>query len=133
MPEERGRHEDLTRGLRGEGRAPVEEIDAGGLRRRSGSGGRAALRKEKRRGGARDGEEVLLPLYRAEGEGEKAHKAVAWELAGRPLMAAAGGSVERLVREFREGRRRGRGSAVRGALKAAWWGGEEARGGRGRR
>jgi translation initiation factor IF-2 len=32
-------------------------------------GGGAAVR-EKRRGGARDGEEVLLPLYRAEGKGE---------------------------------------------------------------
>jgi hypothetical protein len=38
---------------------------------RSSSGGAAAVREE-RRGGARGGEEVLLPLYRVEGEVERA-------------------------------------------------------------
>jgi hypothetical protein len=38
-------------------------------------GGGAAVR-EVRKGGARGGEEVFLPLYRAEGDGERARKAV---------------------------------------------------------
>jgi hypothetical protein len=84
---------------------PVEKIDAGGLRRRSGSGGRAALHKERRKGGARDGEEVLPVLYRAEGDGGRARRRWRGSSTGRPLMAAASGSMER---PFRPGRRRGR-------------------------
>jgi hypothetical protein len=55
----------------------------------------------------------------------KGAEAMAWELAGRPLMAAAGGSVERPLRGG-EGAEAAVG--VRSALKAARWGGEGARG-----
>jgi hypothetical protein len=73
---------------------------------------------------------VVLPLYRVEEEEEEARKAVAWELADRPLMAAAAARWRAVTGRGKAGRRR-----------SGWWrlhlwrsgGGGGARGGRGRR
>jgi hypothetical protein len=90
-----GRGEDVEahQGLEGEGNTAEEEI---GAARRSfgGSSGVAALRTKEREGewcGVK--REVVLILYRAEGEREEARKAVCGEVGGgsstdRPLMAA---------------------------------------------
>jgi hypothetical protein len=80
--------------------------------------------REEERGGVRETQGVVLPLYRVEEEGEEARKAVGGEVGGgRPLMAAALCAVV----EGGEGVEAARG-AVAGALMRARWGGEGARG-----
>jgi hypothetical protein len=68
----RGEEEEDYQGLGGEGSAPEEEIERRLRRRRSGSGGDRAAVREEERGEVRDQEEMLLPLYRSEGEREEA-------------------------------------------------------------
>jgi hypothetical protein len=46
------------------------------LRRRSDGGGAPARAREEERGGVREMQGVMLPLYRVEEEGEEARKAV---------------------------------------------------------
>jgi hypothetical protein len=85
----------------------VEEI---GAARRSfgGSSGPAALHTRERRGMVRGEEEMVLILYRAEGEREEAVRR--WRvLAGRPLMAAAVARDRRVTAHVEV--RRGCGSA----------------------
>jgi hypothetical protein len=53
---------------------------------------------------------VVLPLYRVEEEEEEARKAVAWELADRPLMAAAAARWRAVTGRGKAGRRR-----------SGWW------------
>jgi hypothetical protein len=68
----RGEEEEDYQGLGGEGSAPTEQIERRLRRRRSGSGGDRAAVREEERGEVRDEEEMLLPLYRSEGEREDA-------------------------------------------------------------
>jgi hypothetical protein len=77
-------------------------------RRRSsgGSGGDRAAVREEERGEVRDEEEMLLPLYRSEGKGGRAQRRWRESSTGRPLMAVAGGSVERPFRGEEGPRRR---------------------------
>jgi hypothetical protein len=77
---------------------------------RCSGGDRAAVREEER-GGVRETQGVVLPLYRVEEEGEEAHKAVAASALRRPLMAAVGAWCAAVSGRRREGVRR-RGSAA---------------------
>jgi hypothetical protein len=104
IPEERGECGDLTGGLRtAKGGAGLEIHGEVGAPAVSFGGGGAPVPARATRGGevVRVEQGVVLPLYRAEREGGKVRRRWSGSSTGRPLMAAAGGSVRRL----REGKR----------------------------
>jgi hypothetical protein len=70
IPEERGRHEDLTRGLGEVGEVPETVAQRRGRAVAAVLCGGGSVEREGRKRGARGGEEVLMPLYRVEEEGE---------------------------------------------------------------
>jgi hypothetical protein len=83
MERKRRRRGSLPRGWRGGG-----STGDGGPAAVTAGGGGAPVR-EVRKGGARCGEEVLMPLYRVEEEGEGARKAVGGGVRWRSARPAA--------------------------------------------
>jgi hypothetical protein len=68
-PKERGGHEELTEGLGPEEDSPEKEIDGEGGAPVRLPWGRRCRGEGELWGAVQGGEEVVLPLYRAEGEG----------------------------------------------------------------